>query len=47
MRITVGKKISEGQVEFKLRTAEMENINIDEVVNRVREEFNRNKLSVR
>ena len=47
MRITVGKKISEGEVEFKLRTAEMENIKIEEVVNRVREEFKKNKLSVR
>ena len=47
MRVTVGKKISEGEVEFKLRTAEMENIKIEDVVNRVREEFKKNKLSVR
>ena len=47
MRITVGKKISEGEVEFNLSTAEMENIKIEEVVNSVREEFKKNKLSVR
>ena len=47
MRITVGKKISEGEVEFKLRTSDMENAKIEEVVDKVREEFKKNKLSVR
>ena len=47
MRVTVGKKISDGEVEFKLRTAEMETIKIEDVVNRVKEEFNKNKLSIR
>ena len=47
MRITVGKKIVDGEVEFKLRTSDMENIKIEEVVDRVREEFKKNKLSVR
>ncbi len=40
MRITVGKKINEGLVEFKLRNAgDIELISISEVVDRVREEF--------
>ena len=47
MRVTVGKKISDGEVEFKLRTSEMETIKIEDVVNRVKEEFNKNKLSIR
>ena len=47
MRITVGKKISDGEVEFKLRKADMENIKIEDVINKVREEFKNNKLSVR
>ena len=47
MRITVGKKIVDGEVEFKLRTSDMENIKIEEAVDRVREEFKKNKLSVR
>ncbi len=47
MRVTVGKKISEREVEFKLRTADMENIKIESVIDRVREEFKKNKLSVR
>ena len=47
MRVTVGKKISDGEVEFKLRTADMENIKIEDVIARVKEEFKKNKLSVR
>lgn len=47
MRITVGKKVTEGQVEFKLRTSEVENIKIEEVVARVKEEFEKNKISIR
>lgn len=47
MRVTVGKKISEGEVEFKLRTDEMENIKIEDVISRVKEEFDKNKLSIR
>jgi prolyl-tRNA synthetase len=40
MRITVGKKINEGLVEFKLRNAaEIELVAIDAVINRVREEI--------
>ncbi|WP_055668466.1 proline--tRNA ligase [Desnuesiella massiliensis] len=42
MRITVGKKISESQVEFKLRASkEVEVISIDEIVHRVQQEFNK------
>jgi len=47
MRITVGKKVSEGMVEFKLRTSEIENIKIEEVAARVKEEFEKNKISIR
>ncbi len=39
MRVTVGKKITDGEVEFKLRDGEMETIKIEEVVSRVRDEF--------
>ncbi len=47
MRITVGKMIGEGQVEFKLRNGgEVETLFIEEVYNRVREEFERANLSL-
>ncbi len=47
MRITVGKMIGEGQVEFKLRNGgEVETLSIKEVYNRVREEFERANLSL-
>lgn len=47
MRITVGKMIGEGQVEFKLRNGgEVETLTIDEVYNRVREEFEKANLSL-
>ncbi|NGT10894.1 proline--tRNA ligase [Clostridium perfringens] len=47
MRITVGKMIGEGQVEFKLRNSgEVETLSIEEVYNRVREEFERANLSL-
>jgi prolyl-tRNA synthetase len=43
MRITVGKKISEGKAEFKLRTAaDNEIISIDDIVERVMREFKNN-----
>jgi prolyl-tRNA synthetase len=39
MRITVGKKINEGLVEFKLRNSgELEIIPVEAVFNRIREE---------
>ena len=47
IRITVGKMIGEGQVEFKLRNGgEVETLSIEEVYNRVREEFERANLSL-
>lgn len=47
MRITVGKMIGEGQVEFKLRNGgEVETLSIEEVYNRVKEEFERANLSL-
>ena len=40
MRITVGKKINEGKVEFKLRnSADTEIIDINSVIDRVKSEF--------
>jgi prolyl-tRNA synthetase len=47
MRITVGKKVNDGEVEFKLRTSEVVNIKIEDVLNKVREEFAKNNLSIR
>ena len=47
MRITVGKKVTEGEVEFKLRTADVVNIKIEEVLNQVREEFNNKNVFIR
>lgn len=42
MRITVGKKVEEAQVEFKLRASEeVEVISIDHIADRVQKEFNR------
>ena len=47
MRITVGKKVNDGEVEFKLRTSDVVNVKIEDVLNKVREEFTRNNLSIR
>jgi len=47
MRITVGKKVTEGEVEFKLRTSDVDNIKIEDVLSRVKEEFEKNKISIR
>ena len=46
MRVTVGKKITDGEVEFKLRDGEMETIKIEEVVSRVRDEFQNNNIKL-
>lgn len=47
MRITVGKKITEGKVEFKLRNSEeVDVIDIEEVYNRISEEFKRNNIEL-
>ncbi|MGG7096829.1 proline--tRNA ligase [Clostridium sardiniense] len=48
MRITVGKKIGDGEVEFKLRTGgENETIKIEDAKERVRAEFAKNNLKLR
>ena len=40
IRITVGKKITEGKVEFKLRCSEeVEDVNIDMIIDRVEKEY--------
>jgi prolyl-tRNA synthetase len=47
MRITVGKKINEGLVEFKLRSSQdIELISIDTITDRVKEEFKRNNIKL-
>ncbi|MGL5380183.1 proline--tRNA ligase [Clostridium sp.] len=47
MRITVGKKVTEGGIEFKLRSSEVEQIKIEEAIQKVRDEFERNNLFIR
>ena len=47
MRVTVGKKITEGEVEFKLRDGEMEVIKIDDVIERVKNQFENNNIKLR
>lgn len=47
MRVTVGKKINEGLVEFKLRTSENEVISIEEVYGKVKFEFEKNNLEIK
>ncbi|AOR22381.1 proline--tRNA ligase [Clostridium taeniosporum] len=47
MRITVGKKISDGEVEFKLRTGDMEVIKIEDVCQIVKGEFDKNNIKLR
>lgn len=48
MRITVGKKIVDNQVEFKLRDGgENEVISIEDVVSRVKAEFDKNNMKIK
>jgi prolyl-tRNA synthetase len=47
MRVTVGKKISDGEVEFKLRDGEMEVIKISDVCNIIRSEFEKNNIKLK
>lgn len=47
MRITVGKKITDGEIEFKLRSSEVEVIKIEEAINKVRDEFKKNNIFIR
>ena len=46
MRVTVGKKITDGEVEFKLRDGEMEVIKIEEVLEKVKSQFEINNISL-
>ena len=47
MRITVGKDVTEGKVEFKLRTAsEKELVNIDELKSKIEAEFNKHNVKL-
>lgn len=48
MRITVGKKVSEGIVEFKLRNGgENENISIEDVYNKIKDEFKKASIELK
>lgn len=47
MRITIGKKISDGEVEFKLRDSEMEVIKISDVCNIIKSEFEKNNMKLK
>ncbi len=47
MRVTVGKKINDGEVEFKLRNSEMEVIKISDVCNIIKGEFEKNRIKLR
>ena len=47
MRVTVGKKITDGEVEFKLRNGEMEVVKISDVCNIVKGEFEKNNMKLR
>jgi prolyl-tRNA synthetase len=44
MRVTVGKKITDGEVEFKLRDGEMEVIKIDSVLETVKAQFEKQEI---
>jgi prolyl-tRNA synthetase len=47
MRITVGKKITEGKVEFKLRNDEnIQDVDIDTAIEKVKEEFIKNNMNI-
>ena len=46
MRVTVGKKITDGEVEFKLRDGEMEVIKIEDVLEKVKSRFEINNISL-
>ena len=47
MIVTVGKKISDGEVEFKLRDGEMEVIKINDVCNIIKGEFKKNNMKLK
>jgi prolyl-tRNA synthetase len=47
MRVTVGKKISDEEVEFKLRDGEMEVIKISDVCNIIKGQFKKNNMRLK
>ena len=47
MRVTVGKKIGDGEVEFKLRDGEKEVVKISDVCNLVKVEFEKNNMKLK
>ncbi|MBE6063553.1 MAG: proline--tRNA ligase [Clostridium butyricum] len=47
MRVTVGKKIGDGEVEFKLRNGEMEVVKISDVCSIVKCEFEKNHVKLK
>lgn len=47
MRVTVGKKIGDGEVEFKLRDGEMEVVKISDVCNLIKGEFEKNNMKLK
>ena len=47
MRVTVGKKIADGEVEFKLRNGEMEVVKISNICNIVKGEFEKNNIKLK
>ena len=48
MRVTVGKKITDGEVEFKLREGgENETIKIEEVIGKVKQVFEKNNIKIK
>lgn len=47
MRITIGKKINDGEVEFKLRDGDMEVIKTEDICKIVKDEFNKNNVKLK
>ena len=47
MRVTVGKKIGDGEVEFKIRNGEMEVIKISDICNIIKGEFEKNNIKLK
>ena len=47
MRVTVGKKIGDGEVEFKLRNGEMDVVKISDVCSIVKGEFEKNNVKLK
>lgn len=47
MRVTVGKKINDGEIEFKLRDSEMQVVKISDVCNIIKDEFEKNNIKLK